>query len=78
MASDEFRADYERLEEYARLVPTAFMCAETLWWNCHRRLLADRLAADGWDVLQLRVGGPSEPHRMTDASRVEQGRLSYD
>lgn len=54
------------------------MCAETLWWKCHRRLLADRLCADGWTVVQLRVGGSAEPHRMTDAARVEQGRLSYD
>jgi uncharacterized protein (DUF488 family) len=78
MASDEFRADSARLEEFARLVPTAFMCAETLWWKCHRRLLADRLTADGWTVVQLRVGVTAEPHQLTDAARVEQGRLSYD
>jgi uncharacterized protein (DUF488 family) len=78
MASDEFRAELARLEESARLLPTAFMCAETLWWKCHRRLLADRMTADGWTVVQLRVGGVAEPHRLTDAARVEQGRLSYD
>ena len=78
MATDEFRADLARLEEFARLVPTAFLCAETLWWKCHRRLLADRMTADGWTVVQLRVGGPAEPHRLTDAARVVQGRLSYD
>ena len=78
MASEEFAKDLARLEEYARLVPTAFMCAETLWWKCHRRLLADRMTADGWTVVQLRVGASPEPHRLTDAARVEQGRLSYD
>jgi uncharacterized protein (DUF488 family) len=78
MASDEFRADLARVEDLARLVPTTFVCAETLWWKCHRRLLADRMTADGWTVVQLRVGGPAEPHRLTDAARVEQGRLSYD
>jgi len=78
MASDEFAADLARLEEFARLTPSAFMCAETLWWKCHRRLLADRMTAGGWTVVQLRVGGPPEPHRLTDAARVEQGRLSYD
>ena len=78
MASAEFAHDLARLEEFARLVPAAFMCAETLWWKCHRRLLADRMTADGWRVVQLRVGGPPEPHRLTDAARVEQGRLSYD
>ena len=74
----EFASDYERLVGLASERATAFMCAETLWWRCHRRLLADRLVADGWTVLQLRVGAPPEPHRLTDAARVEQGRLSYD
>jgi uncharacterized protein (DUF488 family) len=78
MATDEFRDDCARLEALARRMPTAFMCAETLWWKCHRRLLADRMVADGWTVMHLRVGGPAEPHRLTDAARVEQGRLSYD
>jgi uncharacterized protein (DUF488 family) len=78
MATDEFRDDYARLEELARRTPTVFMCAETLWWKCHRRLLADRMVAGGWTVMQLRVGGPAELHRLTDAARVEQGRLSYD
>ena len=78
MDTPEFAAELERLTALARERPTAFMCAETLWWRCHRRLLADRLVADGWTVLQLRVGAPPEPHRLTDAARVEQGRLSYD
>jgi uncharacterized protein (DUF488 family) len=78
MATDEFRDDCARLEALARRMPTAFMCAETFWWKCHRRLLADRMVADGWTVMHLRVGGPAEPHRLTDAARVEQGRLSYD
>jgi len=78
MATDEFRDDYARLQDLARVVPTAFMCAETLWWKCHRRVLADRMVADGWTVVQLRVDGPAELHRMTDAAGVKQGRLSYD
>jgi uncharacterized protein (DUF488 family) len=78
MESDEFSADYARLQEHALLVPVAFMCAETLWWKCHRRLLADRFAADGWDVVQLRVSGSPQPHRLTDVARIEQGRLFYD
>jgi uncharacterized protein (DUF488 family) len=78
MSTPEFQTDYARLEDRARLVPAAFLCAETLWWKCHRRLLGDRLTADGWEVVELRVGGAPEPHRLTDGARVEQGRLSYD
>jgi uncharacterized protein (DUF488 family) len=78
MATDEFAADYVRLVAIARERPTAFMCAETLWWRCHRRLLSDRLTVDGWDVVHLLTPGKSEPHRIWDVARVVDGRLVYD
>jgi uncharacterized protein (DUF488 family) len=40
-----------------------FMCAETLWWRCHRRLIAELLNARGHDVAHLLRPGHSEPHR---------------
>lgn len=78
MASPEFAADYARLDAFAREKPTAFMCAETLWWRCHRRMLSDRLTVDGWDVVHLLAPGKSEPHRLWDIARVVDGRLVYD
>ena len=78
MASVEFTADYARLGVIARERATAFMCAETLWWRCHRRLLSDRLTADGWDVVHLLAPGKSEPHRLWDVARLVDGRLVYD
>ena len=78
MASDEFAADYTRLKALAREKPTAFMCAETLWWRCHRRMLSDRLTVDGWDVVHLLAPGKSEPHQLWDVARVVSGRLVYD
>jgi len=78
MASAEFAADYERLEGLARKRPTAFMCAETLWWRCHRRMLSDRLTVDGWNVVHLLTPGKSEPHQLWDVARVVDGRLVYD
>ncbi|HEV8656381.1 MAG TPA: DUF488 domain-containing protein [Candidatus Limnocylindria bacterium] len=78
MASAEFAADYARLESSAREKATAFMCAETLWWRCHRRMLSDRLTVDGWDVVHLLAPGKSEPHRIWDVARVVDGRLVYD
>ncbi len=77
MATEEFAADYATLVALGRERSVAFMCAETLWWRCHRRLLADRLTVDGWTVTHLSVGRGPQPHRMTDAARVEQGRLEY-
>jgi len=78
MSTDEFAADYVRLVATARERATAFMCAETLWWRCHRRLLSDRLTVDGWDVAHLLASGKSEPHRLWDVARVVDGRLVYD
>ena len=40
-----------------------FMCAETLWWRCHRRLIAELLDARGHEVIHLLKPGHSEPHR---------------
>jgi uncharacterized protein (DUF488 family) len=40
-----------------------FMCAETLWWRCHRRLIAELLLARGHHVVHLLRPGHSEPHR---------------
>jgi len=78
MASAEFAADYARLTTTALERATAFMCAETLWWRCHRRMLSDRLTADGWEVVHLLAPGKSEPHRMWDVARIVEGRLVYD
>jgi uncharacterized protein (DUF488 family) len=78
MASAEFAQDYERLAALARERRTAFMCAETLWWRCHRRMLSDRLAVDGWTVVHLLTRGKSEPHRIWDVARVIEGQLVYD
>lgn len=78
MSSAEFAADYASLIALSREKRTAFMCAETLWWRCHRRMLSDRLTADGWDVTHLIGPGKSEPHRMWDVARVVDDRLVYD
>jgi uncharacterized protein (DUF488 family) len=54
------------------------MCAETLWWRCHRRMLADALVARGCTVVHLMGPGRSEPHRMHPAARIVDGRVLYD
>ena len=78
MASPEFGRDLATLESLAREAPTAYMCAETLWWRCHRRMLSDLLVARGWDVVHLLGPGKSEPHRLWDVARVVDGALLYD
>lgn len=78
MEGDEFAEAYAKLTARAQRERVAFMCAETLWWRCHRRLIADRLVADGWTVTHLIAPGKSEPHRLWDAARAVGGRLVYD
>ena len=78
MATGEFAADYVRLETLARQRSTAFMCAETHWSKCHRRMLADRLTVDGWSVVHLLTPTSSEPHQLWDVARVAGGRIVYD
>ena len=78
MASAEFQVDLARLEAVAAATSTAYMCAETLWWRCHRRMLSDVLAARGWEVLHLAALGRREPHRLWDVARAVNGTLVYD
>jgi uncharacterized protein (DUF488 family) len=78
METEEFRSGYARLIGLARERATAFMCAETLWWQCHRRLLSDRLVADGWEVVHILGPGKAEPHRLWEIARLEAERLVYD
>jgi uncharacterized protein (DUF488 family) len=77
MATEEFRAGVATLEDLAADQPTAFVCAEKLWWQCHRRLLADLLVVRGWEVIHLLEPGRREPHRLSEWARVEGGVLTY-
>src|SRR2546422_8274480 len=78
MDTAEFARGYERLVTLARESQTAFMCAETLWWRCHRRLIADRLTVDGWTVTHLLAPGKTEPHTLWETARIRDGHLVYD
>ena len=52
-----------------------FMCAETLWWRCHRRLVAELLVARGHDVVHLLGPGERQPHRLSDDAEVRDQKL---
>jgi uncharacterized protein (DUF488 family) len=78
MDTAEFRAALERLEATSLETPTAVMCAESVWWRCHRRMIADALVIDGWDVVHLLPNGRSQPHALHPDARVGNGRLVYD
>ncbi len=76
MATVEFRAALASLLSTLE-TPTAIVCSETLWWRCHRRLIADAvLLLHGVDVVHL-VAGKPQPHRPTEGVRVAGGSLVY-
>jgi uncharacterized protein (DUF488 family) len=77
MGSDEFAAGLRRLEALAGERRTAIMCAEGLWWRCHRRLVADALTVRGWRVLHVAPDGRATEHALPDFAVVADGRLSY-
>jgi uncharacterized protein (DUF488 family) len=75
--SPELEAGLAALEALARAAPSAVLCAERDWRNCHRQILADALVVRGWDVVHLVRPGEREAHRLHPAARVTAGRLSY-
>ena len=77
MGSDEFREGIDWLIELARESRTAIMCAEAVWWKCHRSLIADYLKAKGVKVLHIAGAGKAEEHPFTSAARIVNGQLSY-
>jgi len=78
MDTAEFAGARAELEALADRVPTAFLCAEGLWWQCHRRLIADALAAEGWAVRHILPNGGLAEHRLPEFARVVDGRPVYD
>jgi uncharacterized protein (DUF488 family) len=78
METDQFQRGIKRLLEVAaESGPTAIMCAEAVWWRCHRSLIADYLKARGLEVLNILGANKVEPHPCTSAARIVNGELSY-
>lgn len=69
MTTDAFASALEALERRANAGDRiALMCAETLWWRCHRRLIADALVLDGVEVRHLLDRSPGTVHRVSEGA----------
>lgn len=77
MDSPEFAAGMDELRELALRKRTAIMCAELLWWRCHRSLVSDLLCSEGVEVVHIRDAEDSAVHTYTKPARIVDGRLSY-
>jgi uncharacterized protein (DUF488 family) len=78
MESEEFENGIQQLLKLASEKDTAIMCAEALWWRCHRGLIADHLKARGALVLHIVDEAHQESHPYTSAARIIDGKLSYE
>jgi len=78
METEDFRKGVDRLLDLANDAgPIAIMCAEAVWWRCHRALISDYLKTRGVEVVHIVDASNSEPHPFTSAARIVDGALSY-
>jgi uncharacterized protein (DUF488 family) len=77
MGTAEFAAALDDLTAWAQTAATAVMCAEAVWWKCHRRLIADALVARGLEVRHIMTAAPPERHEVTAFARVSGGQVTY-
>jgi uncharacterized protein (DUF488 family) len=78
METEEFNKGVKRLLDLAAAAgPTAIMCAEAVWWRCHRSLISDYLEARGIEVIHILDANKTEPHPYTSAAQIVNGKLSY-
>jgi uncharacterized protein (DUF488 family) len=78
METEPFRSGIARLLGLSSTAgATAIMCAEAVWWRCHRALISDYLKARGIEVVHILSATNVEPHPFTSAARVVDGELSY-
>ncbi len=76
--SGDFRAGLAHLRALGQRQRCAIMCAETVWWRCHRRIITDYLLAAGESVIHILGPGHIEPAVMNEAARLQgEGTLVY-
>jgi uncharacterized protein (DUF488 family) len=76
-ATEEFASGLFELLMVAGGLRTAIMCAEVLWWRCHRRIIADVLTSFGIQVTHIRDESSAEVHELASPARIVSGQLTY-
>jgi uncharacterized protein (DUF488 family) len=77
MLTEEFEKAVAQLITLAETSRTAYMCAERVYFRCHRMLVSDWLLAHGHEVLHIDGTGPVKPHHLTAEARTVDGELIY-
>ncbi len=77
MQTDVFQEGLTELAQFASGVSTSVLCAEAVWWQCHRRLLADALVVAGISVKHILSAAAAKPHELSEFARVDGRRVIY-
>jgi uncharacterized protein (DUF488 family) len=77
METEEFKEAVKELCKIAERNATSIMCAEVLWWRCHRSLVSDYLKWSGWNVIHIIGPRKSQEHHFTTPAKILDGRLIY-
>ena len=77
METENFEKAIKELEQIASAKRVAYMCAEAVWWRCHRSLVSDYLKNEGWTVLHIMGVGKSTEHPYTAPAKIIDGKLDY-
>ena len=77
METENFEKAIKELEQIASEKRVAYMCAEAVWWRCHRSLVSDYLKHNGWTVLHIMGVNKSTEHPYTAPAKIIDGMLDY-
>jgi uncharacterized protein (DUF488 family) len=77
MLTEDFRHGITELLNLAERSRVAYMCAERVYFRCHRMLVSDWLVAHGHEVLHIDGTGPAKPHKLTAEARLVDGQVIY-
>ena len=77
METESFKKAIHELEQIASTKRVAYMCAEAVWWRCHRSLVSDYLKHNGWTVLHIMGVNKSTEHPYTAPAKIMNGKLNY-
>jgi uncharacterized protein (DUF488 family) len=77
MQTPAFESALDALVDWSREEPTTVMCAEAVWWRCHRQLIGDALVARGVAVRHIMSARSAAEHTLTEFARVHATRVTY-
>ena len=77
MQTEAFRSALLDLLQFSEAAPTAIMCAEAVWWRCHRKLLSDVLLVRGVQVRHILSTSPSKSHELSEFARATPEGVTY-